>query len=453
MRKKLFFLLALMIPLCVKAIGWHSVTTGTEIACSIAEPERPATDYNGKVMTVVYLTNLACEKIGQYSNEENIEWLKSQGYRVIILDYGKHERSVSPYINLDIMALNKALNTGELCGAKEISTDRAYILFEGYRIRRNVAYYHDDPTVYNYPKEYATMEGDSLYMDIIYPAKPSRKVPALLSFSYSNSYAGTAQEGYTEKYRHKRMFLGYTLAMFSDSFLEGAPGVGVAWAIADHPKYCDWGRGNSHNGRQKEYGSIQVAEDAARKVRSAVRTLRALGKEMGMNGEISLYGFSRGSTAASLAIGDAPHKEWQETARGLFPKESSKIQRAFLGPGIFDYSQTLPDSREYRNMTTYCNTTAEPAKTWQKQGGATAIKNGCVPCFLFYNTTDDAEYGRQMDELVSLLKKSSVYYELMTDYATGHSVPHDIEQLRKMYLFLNNREGKIVGKRFKKSKK
>ena len=424
------------IPITAKAAFWHSATTGTALRCTVVEPEKPASDYDGKVMTVVYLTNTACEKIGQVSNEENIEWMKRQGYRIFVIDYAHHEKSISPYINKDIIALNKALNCGTFCGQDGISTERAYILFEGYRIRRDVAYFHDDPKVYNYPEEYSTMEGDSLFMDIIYPEKPTRKVATLLSFSYSNSYAGTAKEGYTEKYRHKRIFLGYTFAMFDDSFLEGAPAVGVAWAIADHPKYCDWGRGNRKGGQQKEYGSIEVNPDAAQKVRSAIRTLRAEGKTLGLNGEIALYGFSRGSTAASLAIGDMPMSEWSGTERGRFPEERAEISKAFLGPGIFDYSITSSDSREYRNMSVYCNTKQKTEKAWEQQGGAKAIKKKAVPCFLFYNSSDDAEYGRQMDNLREILERTKTRYEIMVDYGTGHSVPKEQEQLERMYRFL-----------------
>ncbi|MBQ2402460.1 MAG: prolyl oligopeptidase family serine peptidase [Prevotella sp.] len=422
---------------------WLSVTAGCEIAYTTHDtPKQPALDYNGKRMTVVYLTNLACEKIGRVSNEENIRWLLDEGYQVIELDYGHHAMTVSPYINRDIIAINKALNKGEFCGMENISADRAYILFEGYRIRRDVAYCKDNPTVYNYPEEYKTMEGDTLYMDIVYPENPSRRVPTILSFAYSNSYAGTAGEGYTAKYRHKRMFLGYTLAMFNDSFLEGAPAAGMAWAIADHPKYCDWGRGNRTDGRQKEFGSIEINPDAARKVHAAIRKLRSEGRKLRLGKDIALYGFSRGSTAASLAIGDAPHKEWTRPTDGLSCKGSSKIQAALLGPGVFDYAAMSESSREYKNMTTYCSSVRDSAEAWRQQGGIYSIKHKSVPCFLFYNTTDDAEYATQMKRLTDVLDRTGSTYEMLTDYGKGHSVPQETDHLNRMYCFLKKLMGK-----------
>ena len=422
---------------------WLSVTAGCEIAYTTHDtPKQPALDYSGKRMTVVYLTNLACEKIGRVSNEENIRWLLDEGYQVIELDYGHHAMTVSPYINRDIIAINKALNKGEFCGMKNISADRAYILFEGYRIHRDVAYCKDDPTVYNYPEEYKTMEGDTLYMDIVYPENPSRRVPTILSFAYSNSYAGTAGEGYTAKYRHKRMFLGYTLAMFNDSFLEGAPAAGMAWAIADHPKYCDWGRGNRTDGRQKEFGSIEINPDAARKVNAAIRKLRTEGRKLRLSKDIALYGFSRGSTAASLAIGDAPHKEWTKATDRLSGKGCSKIQAAVLGPGVFDYAAMSESSREYKNMTTYCSSVHDSAEAWRQQGGIYGIKRRSVPCFLFYNTSDDAEYATQMKHLTDVLDRTGSTYEMLTDYGKGHSVPQETEHLNRMYSFLKRVMGK-----------
>jgi len=417
---------------------WNSKATGGSIAYTTTNASSPAKDVNGKYMTVVYLENLACEKIGQNTNAEDVEWLLSQGYRVIELDYQGDAKACSPYLNLDIIAINDALNGGSFCGTSNISTDRAYVLFEGYRIQRDVAYYLDDPTIYNYPSQYTEDKADSLYMDIAYPANPKHPVPTLLSFSYSNSYAGTANEGYVTKYRHKRMFLGYTLSMFDDSILEGAPASGIAWAIADHPKYCDWGRGNRANGAQKEFGAIEVNPDAARKVRSAIRTVRGFGREVGLGDDVALYGFSRGSTAASLAIGDAPFEDWKNTERGCYPDESSAIQVAVLGPGVFDYNKMSTSTNEYKHMAIYCNSTDSPADAWAEQGGALSIGQQAVPCFLFYNTDDDSQYDTQMKNLTNIFDATGTEYELVKGYGSGHSVPKDTTNLAKIYNFLTS---------------
>lgn len=431
---KTLLLLAAIMPLEILAGNgtWKSVTLNTDIRYTTTEAKRPATDKEGKRMTIVYLENLACEKIGQNSNKQDVNWLLKQGYNVVELDYANDEKAVSPLINKDIIAINNAMRSGTFCGLNNISQDRAYILFEGYRILRDVSYHLDDKDVYN-----MAAANDSLYMDIAYPANPKRPVPTVLSFSYSNSYYGNT---------HKRMFLPYHWAAFNDSFVEGAPAVGCAWAIADHPKYCDWGNGKYKGGPNKSLASIEIADDAAQKVRSAVRAVRGVGRTVGLGNEIAIYGFSRGATAGSLVIGDKPFEIWTKRERGRCPNEAAYIQVAFLGPGVFDYNLMPKDSREYKNMDAYCNSTPDPQATWKRQGGALTVKTQrAAPTFLFYNSDDDPNYGIQMEHLIRSFKAKGVTHELLKDYGKGHSVPQATEHLQRMYTFLKQHTSASTG--------
>ena len=148
---------------------WHSTATDSNLTYTTLSPTGTAAkDVDGKAMTVVYLENLGFQKIGQNSNAEDVAWLRSEGYQVIELDYGHHEKAVSPTLNADIIAINSSLQSGKFCGCN-CSPSRSYILMEGYRIQRDIAYYHDDPTVYNYPDVYKDSEGDWLYLDLVYP--------------------------------------------------------------------------------------------------------------------------------------------------------------------------------------------------------------------------------------------------------------------------------------------
>ena len=55
-------------------------------------------------MTVVYLENLGFPKLGQVSNDDNVAWLRQQGYQVIEMDYEHSDKAVSPalfYHNTD----------------------------------------------------------------------------------------------------------------------------------------------------------------------------------------------------------------------------------------------------------------------------------------------------------------------------------------------------------------
>lgn len=432
--------LFLCMPLfCLAATGtWTSSVCG-EISYNTQEAPSPLKDYSGRYMTVVYLENLGFEKIGQNTNAEDVRWLLSQGYRVIELDYKHHAKAIAPAINMDIIQINDALNTGSFAGCTNCSSIRSYILFEGYRIARDVSYFLDDPKIYNWPDNYT--QGDSLYMDIVYPANTSVKVPVILSFSYSNSYANyDGNSGkMTDKNRHQRLFLGYTLAMFDDSFLEGAPANGMAWAIADHPKYCDWGQGKPAGGPNKAYGSFETNPDAVQKVKSAVRTLRAKGESLGLSGRIGIYGFSRGSTAGSLAVGDKQVTAFENA--GLYTSVSDDIQAAALGSGVFDYT-IIYDKKDDgdKNLESRCpmvwGELKDNQEKWASMGATYLVESSAsAPVLFFYNTTDEGYYQEQIAHFEKLLKSKNIPTTSVVDYASGHAVPKDTASLQQLYTF------------------
>lgn len=394
-------------------------------------------------MTVVYLENLNIPKIGQNSNADDVAWLRSQGYQVIELDYANHEKAVSPMLNTDIIAINSSLQNGQFCGCN-CSPSRSYILMEGYRLCRDIPYYQDDPSVYNYPDGYKDSEGDWLYLDLVYPANPSVEVPVVVTFSYSNSYATYSSGKLTDANKHKRMYLPYFWGAFKDSFVEGASALGFAWAVCDHPKYCDWGQGRYPGGANKSLGAIEVNPDAARKVKSAIRTVRGVGKELGLNGDVAVTGFSRGSTAAALAVGDGQLTAYEESSRGRFPEESSLVQCALLGPGMFDYEHALSSSTEYTHMSDFV--THNSSCPWSMQGALATIETqASAPTLFFYNNDDyfkdnnknpDGLYATQAALMKAKLDDVGTPTEIISDYSTGHAVPQSTATLGEMYSFL-----------------
>lgn len=421
----LLFLLAGMTALAATG-KWHSVALDADVTYNTADASKAFKDASGKYATIVYLENLGFEKVGQNTNAEDVAWLLSQGYRVIELDYGRSAKAVSPTLNLDIQAINSALQSGTFCAMSNCSAHRSYVLMEGYRIKRDVPYYLDDPTVYNYPDAYAASKGDSLYMDIVYPANPRVPVATLLTFSYANSHSTN---------KHGRMYLPYTFGQFKDSFVEGVPAIGMAWAVADHPKYCDWGQGKYKGGANKSLGSIEVNPDAVRKVKAAIRTLRGVGKGLGLGQNVAVTGFSRGSTAASLAVGDKYVADFEANERGGYSDESSSIQAAVLGPGVFDYAQMPTTSREYTNTKGWV--TANPSAGWDVQSAINLIQTkASAPTLFYYNDDDEAYYATQSSAMQKKLKEVGVDYELIKNHGKGHSVPQKVEDLAKMYDFL-----------------
>ncbi|MEQ8240863.1 MAG: T9SS type A sorting domain-containing protein [Cyclobacteriaceae bacterium] len=413
--------------------SWGSKVTGGNIVFTATDSPNPAKDVSGNYMTVVYLENLGFEKLGGNSHTEDVAWLLDQGYRVIELDYENHPNAVSPKINEDIIAINKVLASGTFGGMSHCSSYRSYVLFEGYRIKRDVSYFKDDPTVYNKPDSY--VDGDSLHMDIIYPANAEEAVPIVLSFSYSNSSAMSAES------RDQRTFLPYTFAGFNDSVLEGAPARGIAWAIADHPKYCPWGGGKPVGGPNDAYKSYQANPDAAQKVKSAVRTLRALGDDLGLSGKIGIYGFSRGSDAGSMAVGDRVVPSLENT--GLYTEYSDDVQAAALGAGVFDFTQiynSLNDGDS--NLETRCpwvwGNLEDNYVLWESMGAAhLAETSSSAPVLFWYNTSDSPYYLDQIVRFKSRLDSLGVPTATLTDYGNGHAVPQNAGDLEVLYTFFD----------------
>jgi hypothetical protein len=429
---------------CASTDKWtNSEVNSNKISYKISEAIQPAKDYSGNYQTIVYLENLGFKKIGQNSNKEDVSWLLSQGYRVIEIDYKGNKNAIPTKINQDIIAINDSIASGSFYGLKNCSTNKSFILFEGYRILKNIPYFEDNPTVYNTPKEYT--KGDLLYMDIIYPANAKEKVPVILSFSYSNSYATFNSDTglLTDANKDLRLFLPYTLAGFNDSFLEGASAHGLAWAIADHPKYCPWGSGKPVNGKNDTYKSYQTNPDAVQKVKSAIRTLRAKSDSLGLSGKIGIYGFSRGSTAGSLAIGDKLVPEFENA--GFNEGISSVVQAAALGPGIFDYTQIYNTKNDGdSNLELRCpwawGDLENNLNLWKKMGASYLIESrNTAPVLFFHNTDDDAYYHDQYLHLKEKLDALKISNMSLINYGKGHSVPQDESSLNTLYTFFKNR--------------
>ncbi len=419
---------------------WLSNTTGTNIEYKIYNPQKPRLDADGNLHTVVYLVNLPIKKIGRNKNSNNINHLLEEGYRVVEFNYQHNKKAISPQINKDIIAINNEISSGSFIGVDNCSHYRSYVLFEGYLIKQDIAYFVDNPKVYNSPKEYTV--GDSLYMDIIYPANARENIPVVLSFSYSNSFAtwDSDSQKLVDTNKHQRCKLSYTFAGFNDSFLEGLPANGIAWAIADHPKYCEWGKGMPENGVNNSYKSFQTNPDAICKVKSAIRTLRAKGSNFGLSGNIGIFGFSRGSTAGSLAIGDKFDINFESS--GLYLDINDDIQAAILGPGVFDYTKIYDKKDDGdRNLETYCPLAWGDLKTnrnkWITMGADYLIETSATaPTFFFYNTTDEIYYADQIKSLKTKLDSLGVETHELIDYGTGHSVPQHNKDLNMLYDFL-----------------
>src|SRR4051812_26147887 len=233
-----------------QAVSWTSAATGTAITATVTEPNPVVSP----PALIVYLKNLSCERIGQESDASIIANFTTNGYRVVVLDYTNHVKATTPFLNADVLKIRNEIGTGVFPGSTGLNANKnkCYILCEGYRLMRNVPYYLNDPTVYS-----GSDSNAELHMDIAYPSQPSRAVPTVLEYSTSNSYFGNEDD----RMNNANAFTGTT-----DTILEGAPPAGIAWAMADHPKYRTFGSPTLYSG-------FEVNPDTIKKVRSAVRVL------------------------------------------------------------------------------------------------------------------------------------------------------------------------------------
>ncbi len=414
-------LLGLLFLTCgtrAQALTWTSAATGGTVSATVTEPNPVVSP----PALVVYLKNLACERIGLEPDATIIADFVANGYRVVELDYAGHAQAASPFLNADVLKIRQEIGTGAFPGATGLAAakNKCYILCEGYRLLRNVPYFLNDRTVYN-GAETTDVE---LRMDIAYPSRPSRGVPIILEYSCSNSYFGNADD---------RMNNGNAFTGITNTILEGAPAAGIAWAMADHPKFREWGqpKSNGYNFASFETNSdknLVVNYDSIKKVRSSVRVLREVGASLGLSGNIALHGFSRGATAGSLGIGDLALPAIDSA--GYSTALSGRPQTVVLGSGIFDYTRsggtTTGDPATsavdiYSRFVTAWGATAANLPLWQLQGAPYYMATGAsAPVFLSYNTDDAAWYVYQAQLLEAKLVALGVPYQKITGTGAHH---------------------------------
>jgi len=418
-----------------RAVSWTSPATGGAITATVTEPNPVVTT----PALVVYLKNLSCERIGQEADASILASFTTNGFRVVTLDYAGNANATSPFLNADVLKIRNDIGSGAFPGSTGLvaSKNKCYILCEGYRLLRNVPYYLNDPTVYS-----GSDVNAELHMDIAYPSQPSRAVPMVMEYSTANSYAGNEDD----RMDNANAFTGTT-----DTILEGAPAAGIAWAMADHPKYRAWGSPTLYSG-------FEVNPDTLKKVRSSVRVLREVGATLGLSGNINIHGFSRGSTAGSLGAGDlaAPAID----AAGYSTALSGRVQGVLLGSGIYDFSHgggtTTGDPSGtavdiYSRFVTAWGATAANLALWQSEGAPYYMATAATaPVFLSYNTDDAAWYVYQAQWLDAKLTSLGVTHQVVT--GTGaHHVTTNATTLTAIYNFfkahtnaLPNKPGRTV---------
>jgi hypothetical protein len=368
----------LMLPCAGPALTWSSSATGQDLTLVLLEPTAPAVPPQPQPV-VFYLKNLAAPRIGREDDDSIIRDLRAAGHLVAVLDYVHHPRARVPFINRDFAALRAQLHQKTLLAGHAIDRDRVFIVPSGHRLKRDVVYYRDPAR--------------TLGMDIIYPSQPAQPAGAVLEFSCDN----------------KNRMGNYSLNYCSDTLLPGAATEGYAVAMADHPVAAP-------------YAGLDAMPDCARKLKAAVRTLRAKGAALGLNGRIVPAGFSRGSGMALMLVTTAGRPEFE--GFGEHPGGDSRVQGAVVMSGRFTYLGLRDDDRMIPRYAKAWGERATHEDTWRAHGALDYFTQPAVPLFLTINVSESPDALHQMEVLRTRLAAlgSPFTYEPETE-SRGHKMP------------------------------
>lgn len=378
------------VPTTAPAVIWTSPTTGAQLSGSLHLPA-PSTR---PLPTVVYLCNLSVPRLGQDTDESIIGDLVQSGHLVLVLDYARHPKAVSPGLSADILKIRQDIagKNRLLLADQSVDVNRLFILPAGFTLKRDLEFYRDGDRV--------------LAMDIMYPSRPTRPVSLLMEITCDNA---------------NRMG-SFSLLYCHDTLLEGGLVAGFAGAMIDHPV-------------APPYKGIDSMPADIHKLKAAVRTLRAVGKELGLSGDIGALGFSRGSAMAAMlaATCNRPDLEGDGPHQGI----SSQVQAAVVHGGRFDYLNLRADDPMLGRFEKAWGRLAEHRDSWARQGVVHYLAKDAAPMFLNTSNAESAEFRDGLALLAARLKELGVQHVYRQDAdGRGHHVSTDAATLAEVYGFL-----------------
>ena len=372
---------------------WTSIATGQTLDMKVLEP--------GKVQAgqplplIIYLENLAAPRAGTESDEAIIHDFLDAGYVVATLDYAHHPKARVPWLNPDLFELRKAVQKKLFLPGREIDPAHVFIIPSGSRLRREVVYYPDPVR--------------TLSLDIIYPSQPERPVGAVIEFSCDNqNRMGDA-----------------SLTICCDTILDGEATEGLAVAMADHPV-------------KAPYKGLDPMPDCAQKIKAAVRTLRAEGAALGMNGKIAPVGFSRGSGMALMLVTTMGMKEFE--GFGESTNTSSDAQGAVIMSGRFTYLDLLPNDHMLPRYAVWWGDRTNHLDVWRREGALDYLQQATLPLFLTINCSEAPDALHQMTVLrqrLAELGNDEIF--MMDPQPRGHKVTLVPEILSSINAYLKSR--------------
>jgi len=372
---------------------WASETTGGNLAYQLL---KPPTAQNPSLPLVIYLENLPVERIGQESNESIIGSLLKAGDLVMVLDYAKNPAAKVPTLDSDTLKLRSDLFAKKLLADQAIDLSHVFILAEGCQLKRDVSFCVDGKR--------------NLGMDVIYPSHPKRAVGTIIEFSCDNK---------------DRMGM-YSLVFCTDTTIDTAGAAGFAVAMADHPVAAP-------------YKGFDPLPECGYKLKAAIRTLRSLQEEMGVNGKIGVVGFSRGSGMALLLAAINDREEFENEGAwigsGSAPGVDSSVQAAVVMSGRFDYLHLIPADKMIPRYNKMWGSITNHEEVWRKQSAITYVTTNLPPLFLTINVSEGADARHHMEVLRQRLDELHLSYQYEPETEPrGHKMPVDkviLENIRK----------------------
>lgn len=377
------------------ATGTWRTVAGSELRVEILEPmPAPATT---RAPVVLYLKNLASPRIGTEDDASILHDLRAAGHLVAIIDFAGQTDARVPTLHRDLGKLRDDIHGHTFLGDRAIDGTRVYIVPEGCRLVRDVLYYADARR--------------PLALDIIHPSRPRQPVGAVLEFSCDN----------------RDRFGNGSLSICSDTLLDGAAAAGLIVAMADHPV-------------ASPYKGIDAMPESARRIKAAVRTLRARVASLGGSGAIVAVGFSRGSGMALMLVTTAGRTEFEDF--GEHVGVSSEVQGAVVMSGRFTYLDLLPDDTMIPRYTQAWGPRDTARATWRAHGALDYLQTPTLPLFLTINATESPEARHQMQVLRDRLTAlGSPFTYVSEEEPRGHKVALDPAVLTPLHAYLRERLG------------